>query len=610
MNCSSPPGGSCTSTYKTALSFSSALTPAQVTECTNVFNSFSTGVGMYDPADCLIQAAGGPSAYFVGQTFPTYCCNFKQLYAFSGPVDAEPALNAGSFCSNPNFSTLSCVNRIDNRYVSGLQNVITCSNAGIIDALTASIPSTNNAPVWGQGLSLAQAFAVAGPYGCYDATPLQNAQLYSQTHQVCPNLDAGFSYSANLSTELTQASWSGLSLTAACCARQSQTNRTGDSGELCDAQACFQSPQCAEILRDYCNDVSNQRNVSCARWKSWTTSQIFTSPCTLTTSLFPSSGAFPSAMDQSMFSLLDYCAVNSVTDPDLCSALTFAPALGNHLLFPRVDAVHITDIVPQINSTNTVKTVTFSITNASNILFRSLTILTTNTNYTLTLQSATLFPSSSTLVTVSTGLSSFVEDAKDLYVVSNTLTWVGDSFNAADDCEIVGTFHPSLLTSSLSRPQNSDYPVALSCAAGDTEISYTFYDAGTTTTNLPPVFDTATCASLSAQHTATLGATAFPSCSCTSSFGCAGGLEGSCNSSTVISRQLSSVRVCSTQGWLTSPMFFADTFSWLPSPTTSQLRQDFPIFGGFTVGFVGNPYNYFLTPTLMVFPLTSGLFLG
>jgi hypothetical protein len=57
-------------------------------------------------------------------------------------------------------------------------------------------------------------------------------------------------------------------------------------------------------------------------------------------------------------------------------------------------------------------------------------------------------------------------------------------------------------------------------------------------------------------------------------------------------------------------MFFADTFSWLPSPTTSQLRQDFPIFGGFTVGFVGNPYNYFLTPTLMVFPLTSGLFLG
>lgn len=612
MNCSSTPGGSCTAGYKSAVSFSSALTPAQVTSCTNVFNTFTTGVGMYDPADCLVQAAGGTSSYFSGQPFPSYCCNFRQMFSYTVPVDAEPALNAGLLCSNPNFSTLSCVNRIDNRYVSGLQNVITCSNAGIIDALTASIPSTNNAPVWGQGLSLAQAFAAAGPYGCYDATPLQNAQLYSQTHQVCPNLDYGFSYSANLSTELTQASWSELSLTVPCCARLSQTNRTGDSGELCDAQACFESPQCAELLRGFCGQTANQRSTYCARWKSWTTTKIFTSPCTLTSSLFPSSGTFPSAMDQSMFSLLDYCAVNSVTDPDLCAALTFAPALKNHLLFPRVDAVHITDIVPQINSTNTVRTVTFSISNASNILFRSLTILTTNTNYTLTLQSSTLFPSSSTLVTVTTALSTAVEEAKDLYVTSDTITWVGDSFNAADDCEVVGTFYPSSLTSSLTKPENSDYPVALSCAPGDTEVSYNLYDAGTTTTTLSPVLDTATCASLSAQHTATLGATVFPSCSCTSSFGCPGGLEGGCNSSTVISRQLSSVRVCSTQGWLTSPMFFADTFSWLPSPTSSQnaLRQDFPIFGGFTVGFVGNPYNFFLTPTLMVFPLTSAQFLG
>lgn len=610
MNCTAVPGGTCTAGYKGLKSFSDFLTPAQVATCnaTSIY-TWSQQDGFPDPYACVQLAA------FYNE--PSYCCLFQELYPSPSFLDYAPLANAGSLCSNPNFSTLSCQSFPDPNWpTSPLYNkpeYIGCPNAGILDALTASIVPTNPTTAsWGSGLSLAQAFAIAGPFGCYDATPVQNAQLYSQTHQVCPDLDFGFSYSAALSTELTQASWSGQSLTVPCCARLSQTIRTGDSGEVCDAQACFSSPQCSELLREHCSVTANQRDVYCTRWKSWTTNRMFTPTAQCTTSGFPfvSAGSFPSSMDQSMFALLDFCSGNSVTDPDLCAGLKFG--LGNNLLFPRVEGVTITDIVPQINSTNTVRTVTFSITNVSNRPFSSLSIFTTNTNYTFTLQTQTLAPTSKTLVTVSTGLSTAVEEANDLYVVSNTITWVGDSFNVDDNCEAVGTFFPSLLTASLSVPQNTDFPVALQCAAGDTEVSYQLFDAGTTTTALAPVLDSATCASLSAQHSATLGATPFPSCSCTSGLGCAGGFEGGCHSSTVVSRQLSSVRVCSTQGWLLSPMYFADTFSWLPNPTSSAntLRQDFPLFGGFQVGFVGNPFNFFLTPTLMVFPLTSNFALG
>ena len=607
MNCSAPPGGTCTSGYKTAQSMSQYLTPAQISGCSQVF-TWSVFNGFPDPSACAAFASDPLT------NEPAYCCAYAMMYV-SNPNQVYPIeTNAGTLCSNPNFSTLSCQTFVDPLFPNGgvypgtFAKYIGCPNAGIIDALTASIapPDALTAP-WGQGLSLAQAFALVGPYGCYDATPLQNAQLYSQTHQVCPDLDNGFSYSADLSTELTQASWSGLSLTVPCCARLSQTIRTGDSGELCDAQACFASPQCAEVLREHCSATANQRDVYCTRWKSWTTNRLFTANCTTSVNTYSSAGTFPSSMDQSMFSLLDYCSGNSITDPDLCAGLSFAAALNNNLLFPRVDAVHITDIVPQVSTTNSVQTVTFSITNKSNRTFASLTVLNTNSNYAVSLQTQTLPPTSKTVVTVSTTLSAVPEAANDLYVLSNTITWVGDSFNANDMCEGVGTFFPSLLTASLSTPQNTDFPEALQCTPGDTELSFQYFDAGTTTTSLPPVYDSATCASLSVQHSATLGATPFPSCSCTSPLGCSGGLEGGCHSSTVISRQLSSVRVCSTQGWLTSPLYFADTVSWgLPR----TLRQDFPIFGGFQVGYVGNPFNFFLTPTLMVFPLTSAFALG
>jgi hypothetical protein len=478
----------------------------------------------------------------------------------------------------------------------------------VIDALTASIPGADtNTESYGRGLTLQQAYESVGPFGCYDATPLQNAQLYSQTHQVCPNLDFGISYTSSLDDALTQGSWSALSITVPCCARVSQTNLVGDSNESCSAQACFESPQCAELLRGYCSTSANRNDTFCIRWKSWTTNNLFTENCTVTGNVLPSAGSYPSSMDQAFFSLLDYCGANSVTDPDVCAALTFVPALNNNVLFPRVDAIHISDVVGEFGTSLTIQTVTFSITNRSNISMKSLTALRTNANYTVSFQTQTLQPNEKTVVTVTTGLTEPPPEANDVYVLSKTITWVGDSFNVNDDCEAVGTFFPFQL--SLTEPQNTDFPVADACVLGDEQLSYQLFDAGTTTTQFAPVLDSLTCASLSAQHTASLGATPFPSCSCTSIYGCDAGYEGRCNSSTVISRQLSSVRVCSTQGWQTSPVYFADTFSWLPN-SLSTLRQDFPIFGGFQVTFGGNPFNFFLTPTLMVFPLTSAFALA
>jgi hypothetical protein len=523
-------------------------------------------------------------------------------------VDAVPAANAAVLCSNPNFSTLSCQARFDNRYTNDY--VVTCSNAGILDALTASIVAST--PVgtrsWGQGLSLAQAFAVAGPFGCYDATPLQNANLYSITHQFCPTLDGGISYTTNTAVELNPASWSTLSISVACCARQSQTILTGDSGEECDAQACFQSPQCGEVLRDHCSQTANQRDVFCTRWKSWTTNGMIGVPQNTCVSPgwisagYPISGTFPSAMDQAMFSLLDYCTANSVTDTDLCAGLSFAPALNNNVLFPRMDAVNISDIVPQYSSSNTVNTVTFSITNVSSRFLRSVTTLQAGSNYTVTIQNPSLYPSSRTAVTVSTAQTAV--SAEEVYVISNTVTWVGDSFNVEDQCEAVGTFFPSQLPASISSPQNIDFPTVNACAAGDEQVSLQFFDAGTTTTSFPPALDSTTCGTLLMMHTDSLGATVFPSCSCTSAFGCSGGLEGGCNSSTIVSRQLSSVRVCSTQGYQSTPIFFMDSITYLTN-VVSPFRQDFPLFGGFQAAFTVNPFNFFLTPTLLVFPLTS-----
>lgn len=58
-------------------------------------------------------------------------------------------------------------------------------------------------------------------------------------------------------------------------------------------------------------------------------------------------------------------------------------------------------------------------------------------------------------------------------------------------------------------------------------------------------------------------------------------------------------------------MYFADTVSWYVTTTSgAALRQDFPLFGGFQVTYGSNPFNFFLTPTLMVFPLTSDFALG
>lgn len=603
MQCS---GGSCTAGYKSLKSYSDFLTPGQQAACSNVLAYAQTDFGGFpDPYACL-QYGFAPD--------PPYCCAFQFLYTFPNVLFALPKMaNAGSVCHNPNFNSNSC--QVFGPYSPPSEAgpytksfYIACPNAGVIDALTASIlGGDSNTQSYGFSLTLQQAYDLVGPYGCYDATPLQQGALYSQTHQVCPNLDLGFSYTSALDAALTQASWSSLSITVPCCARLSQTILTGDSNESCSAQSCFESPQCGELLRSYCSNTINRNDVFCLRWKSWTTNRLFLDNCTTSNNVFPSAGTYPSSMDQAFFSLLDYCAANSVTDPDVCEGLTFAAGLNNNLVFPRVDAITISDIVGEFATAMTIQTLTFSITNRSNIPMKSLTVLTTNTNYTITLQTQTLLPNEKTLVTVSTGLTQALPP-DDVYVLSKTLTWVGDSFNVNDDCEAVGTFFPSTNPSSLTVPQNFEYPVADACVSGDEELSFQLFDAGTTTTHFAPVFDSATCASLSDQHSLTLGATVFPSCSCTSPFGCDAGLEGRCHSSTIVSRELSSVRVCNGQGWSTTPMYFADTFSWLPN-TLSSLRQDFPIFGGFQVTFGSNPFNFFLTPTLMAFPLTSDLFL-
>lgn len=608
MNCTPVPGGTCAAGYKSLKSYSDFLTPAESAPCVNVINIGKTN-GWPDPNACL--------EYTQQFSVPSYCCSFQDVYVLTNTLPLyDPQPNAGSLCFNPNFASVSCVVEFDQNYpfnsLYPTPFYIACPNAGIMNALTASIPAPNaNTSGWGQGLSLEQAFNVVGPYGCYDATPLQNQNLFDITHQFCPLLDQGISYTNNVTYEWTPSSWTSLSLTVACCARASQTLLTGDSAEQCDGQACFQSPQCGELLRDFCSQTANRDNVYCTRWKAWTTGGMLgvaVNQCTsdaYEAADYPLVGTHPSSMDQAMFSVLDYCSANSLTDPDVCGALSFAPGLNNTLLFPRMDGVVLSDIVPQFSGTPSIQTVTFSITNVSPLLLRSITVLKADPAnlFTVSFQTGTLYPTSKTLVTVTTTQTQAM--AEEVYILGSTTSWVADSFNADDMCENVGTF---FATGTSTSPTVLDYPLVPSCAPGDTEMSFQLTDAGTTTTSFPPVFDSMTCASIGANHTASMGSTPFPSCSCTSPYGCSGGLEGGCESSTIITRQLASSRVCSTQGWSTMPIFFIDSVTWLPT-LTAKFRQDFPIFGGFQAGYNPNPFASFLTATLQVFPLTSNEYL-
>lgn len=618
MNCTSPPGGTCTSTNKTLPSFSNYLTGTQLTTCSTAYTySYQTAnVGFVDPSFCL-QVSNLNPPYPI--SYPSYCCNAQQIYTtptFSNPT-YKPAVNAGKYCEDPNFSIDDCTLVLDPEYpgneiFTGKQYYWSCPNSGILDALTHTITGTGTTQSWGFGYNSNTAFELAGPYGCYDATSQQSQNLYNIRKQFCPNLDAGYSYSANIADSLNPASWTALSITAACCARSNQTSISDDSGNKCDFTACFQSPQCGQILRDYCSVTTNQRplqsnasNYPCTRFKSWTSLNLFNQNVTSTTfgASYPANGSYPFTMDQAFFALLTYCSDTQYQDPEFCGALIESDVLNNHLLFPRIDTLQISGVLSQINNSFTQQTISFSITNRSNILLKSLTVIPTSSSFTIAFGTQSLYPGSSTNVTISTTLSSLAYD--ETYEVEESINWVSDSYNANDDCSYVGTY---FLDSSITEPLETDFPPFPSCGAGDLAIgSYT--NVGELV-EVPLAKLSTDCVFKLQAFDESYGSTLYPGCVCPSESVCVGGLDGSCETKSLLTRELVSGLVCATNpGWNLTGMYFIDSITWLTN-ILDTTRQDFPLFGGFVVGMQPNPFNYFLTPTLVAFPLTSNNFVN
>ena len=606
MNCTSPPGGTCTSGYKSLLSFSDYLTSAEAAECNNLF-TFSQLVGIVDPGFCLNLDKRIPPLI----TNNYFCCNGRQLYLGTGSSQDYRALpNGGLYCQNPNFNLNNCTKTFN----TGGQGIYptkqyfwACPNAGIIDALVNSISGDATTEGWGFGFDSSTAFSLVGPYGCYDALPDQNENLYKIRQQFCPDLDAGYSYSENIMLSFTPSSWSNLSLTAACCARANQASISGDSGEKCDFMACFQSPQCGEILRDFCASVSNQRGSVCARFKSWTSVNLFNENAASTTftTVYPAFGSYPSSMDQAFFSLLSYCSTTQYDDIEFCGAIVNTNVLDNHLLFPRIDTIYLSDVIPSFYTSLTNQTVSFSITNRSNILLKSLTVIQATTSaYTVSFATRTLYPGSSTNVTVTTTLSSL--NYSNIYEVETSDNWVSDSFNANDDCTYEGSY---FLTGSMTEPTERDFPALASCNSGDVQIG-TYQNVGETT--LVPLLKASPdddCLQQLEAFDASLGFSTYPGCACPDDKECVGGFNGECEQKSLLTRELTSGLVCAANdGWELTGMYFIDSITWLTN-INDTTRQDFPVFGGFAVGMQPNPFNYFLTPNLIVFPLTSNNYL-
>lgn len=223
---------------------------------------------------------------------------------------------------------------------------------------------------------------------CYDGTPRQQTYLYQFTHNFCPSLNSNESYSGPFMDSFNLQQIPPTQDLLNCCTRANQSE-TSFGTTKCHPMLCWESPQCIEMLRYHCANVTD--DLVCAKWRQHT-SQPLTNviPSSLAVS-WQSEGAAPATVDQCLFATRESC--NAFVNSD-CNSY--------EILFPRLDTLHNHDPeTARYYKTLSENTSTVQIFNPGPTYLRSLTATCTDVNFTVTFATQSLLPGESTTMTVS-----------------------------------------------------------------------------------------------------------------------------------------------------------------------------------------------------------------
>lgn len=668
--------------------------------------------GFHDPFECAQWAvAGNPGNPYNNNTpvpaFPIECCSFPAMYSTNSaglfpPDVVDTCVATDGFAVN----TANCGFSYDffgklvttSGVIPGLdvytpnQRVFCGYNLkpGIIDALVApfvQITVGTNTGYWGVGLPTSTAFANTRRQ-CYDGTAQQQLILYQLTHLMCPDLSMEYSYSGPIEAAIKGQNalypandpdfgaypeygffnWPCCSLFGEPVPMFNIGGGPGGSILNCSAYACPSSPLCQKIIYE---SLSNQ-----ATWDTTPigpvgpgnpfedmpaySNAVFAN-LNQTTSVVPTdwisvasysdSGAVPSAVDTVQFALQQYCKTHP-GDSITCAAILDPLALNGGLLFPRLSVIDVDLLTPQYTNAlqnGVFQTLTFSITNQSNILLQSLSVLTlANTDvYSVQILNPTLAPGASSGVVFSTILTG-PETGQAIYtVLSNTKLFDSDYFNRARDncgdssgvypqinggpgCTVaVGSDNNRLPSSCIftqpTEPIASNFPNFPLCSLdADDPIGtrWRSITASVTYNRRAPLYSKEACEAINVGYYADGGLSpyatwdnGFWNCDCASAsypWECSvAGPVNSCAHSLWYEWGLSSFVSCTTTGdsqeW--KGFYFVDSITW--ADATDKTRRDYPILGGFAGLMARNPVELSLvTSQLLAFPLTNPFYMN
>jgi len=580
-----------------------------------------------DTQDCLSTPAVNNGLF----KLPQSCCHFYELY--------QPAVQKnGLFCTNPSFSFAvntpgaSCYS-----YQSNGQTLTACPTAGIIDALSKRFSGADYN--WGYGFDPHTAYYRMP--ACFDETPAQQLGLYTLTQQFCPNLPGTFSYTSDLqflyNTDSIYNNTYSNGNVIDCCLRDNQADpilpNKPSTENKCHMMLCHESPVCSFFLRDFCSFYGPD-DPNCAKWLSYSANDA-TSVIPGSISI-PASGANPASVDQALFTVLDYCS--SKTNDLRCDAIL---ALGGGLLFPRLDSLHLSDFVTQlaipnpkyvsdrpelyplyIPNTATFQTVTFQITNLSNVIISSLSVYQTSPFYTVSFANQTILPMQSTNCTVTTTLTQ--NDDTLFYQFSRTDIAITDGYNLDNACQLLGIFNQNHGASdATTHSKVPDYYYAMpACANGDNQVGplvsfttdFTFSTESAAKTVFPCGNWNCVPWALDWKHQFYPGC--IHECEIDSENCKSGGngifnpqcdvFRGECAPKKKIFTTVTTLKTCSTQKYGNHPFYFYDSNRVDLTDPTNINRQDYSVLGGFAASIENNFMDLsFSTKHLIVLPLSN-----
>lgn len=638
MDCSGP---QCQSRLKT-------LTGDLPPSCAAALTKFSGG--FKDPWHCM-------KYLYYGNTASAICCQYPGMY------DNGPDGRGGNplFCENPLFTYSEDACRVQGDPFGPGQMTV-CPKAGATDALLYAFAESRIAPnncsgpfragnfcVWGFGADIplvAYIFNGDFPSGpCFDGSEQQQKYHYTMTHEFCPNLPTNVSYSTSLRVALygnqaVQGAFKAQEfqladgLDAECCLRADQSNLTLPSGRQCHAMSCFESPICASILRDtrslgnqtYFSAFCSQNEANFIACKSWTAWAVNSSETVLgTASSIPAVGANPSNFDQALFSILDYCRNFSSTDHETCDAIE---EVGGGLLFPRLDVIHMSDIIQQWyvsdeSPRNNLKSIVFQVTNMSTQLISSLSIEGNLTNYSFVIDNPTLLPFAQTNVTMTTNLAQ--PQSTFTYHLSVTTTFTTDAYNSDGNCNKVGFFSTRNYydvnfsgvgaNAFAQTPLPSSAYIFPTCLPGDNQVSNDSTTMFFSNSYLRRDDNTALCAAEGLGFGFTFCKGYYNGCKdlCQHAGDCGGwgndcndcsGFDSRCDYSFYSKAILTCGTSCSSFVSKNSPYFFYDS---VKTNLSNNSELNYVVLGGFAASFDLNPMDLSLkTYQLVAYPL-SGL---